>query len=1483
MSAAGHSSSPPTSAAVLEFICLFTHDLRRKQKRWQDGRLKYHTFNNRVMVYDDRGNFVGDMHWRHNWDLVEGEEVQLERGGVIVQVQELSSRCEQDLSELLDKRDEAKKQRQMQAVARSPVLSALPRTAVRPVVTRPIPPGHAQIRHQPLHQVMRTSSGHHGRAVVLSESPFEQRQQITESPDQPAAKRRKYEAPPPSKSGYASALFGQALTLSATPMSTVPIVRRRPMWGPDPSQEDDARSVREEPKPPLREQPKTSQHFNQPSEGPRSVGTAMNTPPSHHDVEDDDEPVRGKQERSLLRKKQIQRRRESTPVEEEVIDSDSSDTTPVMERARPTRLEKKVAKQPRARKKTSDRPAASLSRQASESTRAEIDGINGVPNGGTAHDEVSKTQSQPKKLKSSKTSMPKSVAQKTAVKSPAGTNDDNLKSTTLVPREPTVPVTELRIKSRKKRGLMMMSDLPAKPREQPGGDAVAVSRAVSDTAHAKEVEETDYSFQSPSPRPPKSTRSKEPSRNRKSSIQRANSRELGELEGTIQSPSSEAHAEADPEELCRNSRLPAHVGGSAQLKEAEDPFRSPTPPSTTGSKHNDRALKVDRDSERFPAPVAASFAEVTAILGAEGQADDMDLMATIQVDDFGATLQMDIEESTAKPVDNTPNTSSTLLPQGNVYDPYRLPSSSPEEPAELSPRVPLSPTARKFSNTDRVKDSSSNMVPDEGQSVDESKRTKKMKRATKRPLAFLRNVVVDEDDELDVTSGAPEQAEGGVNETLDLDDDANLHTSHQQRGSKKAAGHKSKAKEVLDEDSIESDLGDVPSKKPVKPKRATKATKRKLIVQDQEPGSDSEGEQPIKRLRATRKLRARSKEPEETLLLSGQEDSEEESSSKRSRKKKTSKPSEDRPRLEKIKKSVKSRELIGFDLSALKAPLGLRGIGMPFSILPSPANESIQKRTDFHAAMEPSSDHLLPVVNEQMPVATSEMLQSIAKADAMTLSAQLSEAAGRSILFPKLTTRLGRSPALAGGGDTVRSGDWEMTSDPALPVLVRQVKDSTEIEETVEGQREQELALDRNVSIPDFEQSKDLAPAAHEGSSPVTKGVVAKPFVPPSKATAVIQDQSSNSVPVLTREAVTNESEVEGILEAKPAPAVVVSLPAFKTPRQKPIPTLQLQSSLTANVNTELEGLGVSVQEEVEENTVTIHVSAASALPAFKRPGENAVPALKQQSSLPADIQADVESHHSDDERIAWEITAEEIPNSYEERADKPPPALRRQAPTFKPPSKAKVKADQPGIGSNAHSDQPGTDTRDTELDKAVSTRTACGFSRSNSAIIQVVEGNAAADGSDATESTRADPGLALPVPRQNRVSLQRTASVTRRINNLTVEPPQSAIVDDPTIAERSTKPAPNARIANPASRGRKAAVKSDAKGPVPQRMLPPTQPFAMVPGSTADFASTPIEEPAKGPARPKKKMTFPGFQSARDEGPWSREAFDLLESGRPG
>jgi len=98
-------------------------------------------------------------------------------------------------------------------------------------------------------------------------------------------------------------------------------------------------------------------------------------------------------------------------------------------------------------------------------------------------------------------------------------------------------------------------------------------------------------------------------------------------------------------------------------------------------------------------------------------------------------------------------------------------------------------------------------------------------------------------------------------------------------------------------------------------------------------------------------------------------------------------------------------------------------------------------------------------------------------------------------------------------------------------------------------------------------------------------------------------------------------------------------------------------------------------------------------------------------------------------------------------------------------------------------------------------------------------------------------------------------------------------ILDAPAVGPTRRK------IANPATRGRKAALKSDAAGQVPQPVVP-VEPIPALRGVRPPVA--PQAEPAAS-ERPKRKMRFPGFASAKGGGPWSREAHDLLETARPG
>ncbi|KAG7105964.1 hypothetical protein HYQ45_001246 [Verticillium longisporum] len=186
-----------TAAPVLDYACLFSHDLKRKQKRWQDGRLKFHCFNKRVMVYDERGNFIGDTHWTMDYDFDEGEEFQLARGCVVVQVSECLGRKEQDLSALIDQRYKDKEERKAHADAAA---------ASKPYRPAPTPHRPPMPIAQPMTNLATPRGNQLGRAVLPTLSPFEQRNlhaQESAQRDEQArpAKRRKPEASPPSKSG----------------------------------------------------------------------------------------------------------------------------------------------------------------------------------------------------------------------------------------------------------------------------------------------------------------------------------------------------------------------------------------------------------------------------------------------------------------------------------------------------------------------------------------------------------------------------------------------------------------------------------------------------------------------------------------------------------------------------------------------------------------------------------------------------------------------------------------------------------------------------------------------------------------------------------------------------------------------------------------------------------------------------------------------------------------------------------------------------------------------------------------------------------------------------------------------------------------------------------------------------------------------------------------------------------------------------------
>ncbi|KJX92660.1 hypothetical protein TI39_contig5832g00039 [Zymoseptoria brevis] len=170
------SSLPGTqaSAPVLSFTCLYTRDSHKKAKKWHDGIVKYHTFNKRVMVYEDShsGTFVGDVHWRGEEDIQEGEELRLERGGVVVEVGESKGREDTDLSQLRQAKKTADGPGQDGARA-TPGATGQRRVTTQNGTRVPL-----RGKHRSLNALLGTPKGRLGKATLPTKSPFEERHAV---------------------------------------------------------------------------------------------------------------------------------------------------------------------------------------------------------------------------------------------------------------------------------------------------------------------------------------------------------------------------------------------------------------------------------------------------------------------------------------------------------------------------------------------------------------------------------------------------------------------------------------------------------------------------------------------------------------------------------------------------------------------------------------------------------------------------------------------------------------------------------------------------------------------------------------------------------------------------------------------------------------------------------------------------------------------------------------------------------------------------------------------------------------------------------------------------------------------------------------------------------------------------------------------------------------------------------------------------------
>ncbi|CBX97220.1 hypothetical protein IAQ61_007364 [Plenodomus lingam] len=156
------------TAPVAEYRCLFTHDVRRKQKRWQDGYLRFHSFNHRVMVYDESRNFLGDTYYKDSSELQEGDQLNLDKG-IMIEVAEAIGVTQTDLTPLFEKKLK-------EIPARPTTVASQTRPFQRPsvVASSIVQRNTSQLPHKSLNTLLGTPKGPLGKAQPM-QSPFEAR------------------------------------------------------------------------------------------------------------------------------------------------------------------------------------------------------------------------------------------------------------------------------------------------------------------------------------------------------------------------------------------------------------------------------------------------------------------------------------------------------------------------------------------------------------------------------------------------------------------------------------------------------------------------------------------------------------------------------------------------------------------------------------------------------------------------------------------------------------------------------------------------------------------------------------------------------------------------------------------------------------------------------------------------------------------------------------------------------------------------------------------------------------------------------------------------------------------------------------------------------------------------------------------------------------------------------------------------------------
>jgi hypothetical protein len=227
------------SAPVAEFRCLYTPDIRKKQKKWQDGYLKFHTFNNRVMVYDQARNFLGDTYYKDSNELHEGDELTLDKG-VMVEVADAMGVTQTDLTPLFEKKP---KEGPLPPTA-PPRRFQPPSQVARPHVAPSSNTARAnaqQPRHKSLNTLLGTPKGPIGKSMPIK-SPYEARQEKEREKENDFAVNRAAKRQKTAHSSTSSA----TLQLSSPVREDSPLPKKDlPMW----AKTSDAKTARKPARP----------------------------------------------------------------------------------------------------------------------------------------------------------------------------------------------------------------------------------------------------------------------------------------------------------------------------------------------------------------------------------------------------------------------------------------------------------------------------------------------------------------------------------------------------------------------------------------------------------------------------------------------------------------------------------------------------------------------------------------------------------------------------------------------------------------------------------------------------------------------------------------------------------------------------------------------------------------------------------------------------------------------------------------------------------------------------------------------------------------------------------------------------------------------------------------------------------------------------------------------------------------------------------